>query len=247
MPAATAAVIFALAIFARVSLAQEGQSSASVPFVGCESDGQAGPLKAPSGKSPAMRIAPEEAQRLAYYKADPTLGVLAPRGWHCFGTYGSGGTTLYVSPDPIDAAKVLLSGSSSAGPAIELALKDGGTSGRFGVAQIIARVFPAHMDFANGVIAEGLVPVNTFQFGPYPADILTYKSDEVVEYQTPGYADGLGTYSGLKKNTSPINGVAILAGEELHLVLLSARLPSDLAGLAQTIVEQVERQSVSPR
>jgi hypothetical protein len=243
MPAAKAAVIFVLAIFARVSLAQERQPRASIPFVGCESDGQVGPVKAPTGKSPATLIAPETAQRLAYYKADATLGVLAPRGWYCFGTYGSSGTTLYVSPDPIDAAKVLLHGSNSAGPAIELALRDGGTSGRFSVAQIIARVFPAHMDFANGVIAEGLGQVNTFQFGPYPADILTYKSDEVVEYETPAYADGLGTYLGLTKNASPIDGVAILAGGELHLVLLSARLPGDPAGLAQAIVEQVEREA----
>jgi hypothetical protein len=243
MPVAKAAVIFVLAIFARVSLAQEPQPSASVPFVGCESDGQAGPVKAPAGKSPAMLITQETAQRLAYYKADATLGVLAPRGWYCFGTYGSSGTTLFVSPDPIDSAKTLRNGFSSAGSAIELALRDGGTSGRFSVAQIIARVFPAHMDFANGVIAEGLVPVNTFQFGPYPADILTYKSDEVVEYETPAYADGLGTYLGLKKNASAIDGVAILAGGELHLVFLSARLPGDLAGLEQAIVEQVEREA----
>jgi hypothetical protein len=37
--------------------------------------------------------------------------------------------------------------------------------------------------------------------------------------------------------------VAILAGAELHLVFLSARLPGDLSGLAQAIVEQVEREA----
>jgi len=36
------------------------------------------------------------------YKAVSAVGVLAPRGWHCFGTYGSGGETLLVSAEPID-------------------------------------------------------------------------------------------------------------------------------------------------
>jgi hypothetical protein len=75
-----------------------------VPFVGCKSDGQVGPVKAPSGRSKMMAIPAEAAQRLAYYKAEEGVGVLAPRGGHCFETYGSNGATLYVSPDPINAA-----------------------------------------------------------------------------------------------------------------------------------------------
>ncbi len=34
------------------------------------------------------------AARLAYYKAKNGFGILGPRGWHCFSTYGSNGSTL---------------------------------------------------------------------------------------------------------------------------------------------------------
>ena len=50
-----------------------------------------------------MAISPAAALRLAYYKAQYGPGVLAPRGWHCFSTYGSDGANLFVSPDAIDA------------------------------------------------------------------------------------------------------------------------------------------------
>src|SRR5579864_2187946 len=73
---------------------------ASVPFVGCPSDGQLGPGEAPRGEnSQVVAISPEIARRLAYYKADHGSGILAPRGWHCFGTYGSNGSNLYVTPE----------------------------------------------------------------------------------------------------------------------------------------------------
>src|ERR1700721_604448 len=79
-------------------------SSNPVPFRGGKSDGQAGPLKAPNGKSKNVSIAPDLARQLAYYKAEQGFGVLAPRGWNCFGTYGSGGSNLYISPHPIHPA-----------------------------------------------------------------------------------------------------------------------------------------------
>jgi hypothetical protein len=65
-----------------------------LPFVGCKSDGQSGPLRAPKGKSKVLPIGKETAQRLAYYKAEQGFSVLAPRGWYCFETYGSGGAAL---------------------------------------------------------------------------------------------------------------------------------------------------------
>src|SRR5438105_419135 len=68
----------------------------SIPFVGCSSDGQTGPIEAPTYKIPAFSLSAEQAEKLAYYKSENSLGVLAPRDWHCFGTYGSGGNALYV-------------------------------------------------------------------------------------------------------------------------------------------------------
>src|ERR1700691_2624922 len=83
-------------------------SVASVPFVGCRSDGQMGRRQAPAGKKQAVAIPVSTAERLAYYKAEDDFGVLAPQGWYCFATYGSNGANLYVSPEPINS-KLLLS------------------------------------------------------------------------------------------------------------------------------------------
>jgi len=82
--------------------ASHKQTPVSVPFVGCPSDGQMGAVEAPTGISPILTIPAELAQRLAYYSSAQELGVLGPRGWHCFGRYGSGGAAIYVSRRPID-------------------------------------------------------------------------------------------------------------------------------------------------
>lgn len=63
----------------------------------------------------------------------------------------------------------------------------------------------------------------------------------MVVYRTPAHADGLGTNLWLKKNGSPIDGVAILTGQTPDLTLLSVRLPPGLSGFTSVIVHQVER------
>ena len=244
------AVVFALCV-QNVLLAQEKavspqRTTASVPFVGCGSEGQVGPLEAPKGTSPpAPTLSDQEAQKLAYYKSAASAGVLAPRGWFCFGTYGSNGNALFVSSQPIDTAKIFSNGGTGLpGPAVEISHRYGGTSGRFEVAEIVARVFPAYKSFAADVMKEGIS--QPFTFGPYPKDILTYKSKTVVEYQTPAQTDGLGTHSALKKNSGSIDGVAILVGQTPpDILLLSVRLPPDQCGLASAIVRQVERDASS--
>jgi hypothetical protein len=218
--------------------------TAAVPFVGCKSDGQAGPIDAPTKTSQVVPISEDAAQRLAFYKAANGFGTLAPRDWYCFGTYGSAGASLYISPEPITRAALFSTDwTGFAGPAIQISLTDGGTSGRFQVAKVIARVFPAHRAFADRVIAEGFEDASTFLFGPWSADKLTYRSGEVVEFQTPANAEGLGTNSRLNKNSNPINGVAILTGPEIGLFQLSMRLPEGLGDLTRTIIQQAEREA----
>lgn len=214
-----------------------------VPFVGCKSDGQVGPLKAPVGKSMVVSISTEAAEKLAYYKAEDGFGVLAPRGWYCFGTYGSNGETLYVSPGPIRGDEVLSAEKwkGFSGPAIEASRQIGDTSGRFEVAKAIARVFPAHDAFVRKVIEERIEPASAFPLGPYPKDKLTYRSKSIVEYETPADTTGLGTQSSLLKNADPIRGVAILVGQVPDLVYLAVRLPPEARDLAPIIVQQVER------
>jgi hypothetical protein len=228
-----------LALCVQRSLPAQPAATVSIPFVGCKSDGQTGPMDAPKGKAKSVSVSPQDAQQLAYYEFAQGIGALAPRGWHCFGIYGSGGDALIVSPQAIESADFIGTNRRElAGPAIEVSHRFGGTSGRFDVAEVIARVFPAHKAFITSV-RQGFDL--DFPSGPYPRDKLVYKSDRVVEYETPPQADGLGTQSWIKKTDGPIDGVAMLIGETPDLVLLSVRLPSELSSLTPAIVGQLER------
>lgn len=212
-----------------------------VPFVGCKSDGQLGPEDAPNGKPMRLSLPVKVAERIAYYKAEQGIGVLAPRGWHCFAGYGSNGYSLYISPDPFDGTTLFSdSWRGFSGPAIQVAGSTGDTSGRFEVAQAIARVFPNKRAFVENIIQQG-EPASSFPFGPYPKDKLIYRNDDTVEYETPANREGLGTQSRLMENPHPIRGVIILFGDTPDLLHLSLRLPSELADLDSVIIQQVER------
>ena len=229
-------------------LSHANAQTSSVPFVGCASDGQVGPRKAPHGKAKTMPLSAELASQLAYYQAEEGSGVLAPRGWHCFSTYGSNGGSLFVAPQLIDS-KIVFSDKwkGFVGPVVQISDSLGGTSGRFEVASIIARVFPAHKAFVANVIAEGIETAADFPSGPYPKDKLHYRSKGVVEYETPPQTEGLGTRSRLQKSDRAITGVEILSGpnEELDLASLSVRLPQGSEDLARVIVQQAEREAAA--
>lgn len=216
----------------------------TVPFVGCASDGQVGMLKAPPGKYRRVSIPAAAAQRLAYYEAEGGVGVLAPRGWYCFSTYGANGASLFVSPDPINS-KMLFSGNWKGFPrqAIQISISYGDTSGRFEVAMIIARVFPAYKQFVQNVIAEGIEPESDFPSGPYAHDNLTYRANNVVEFETPANTKGLGTDSRLQPNASSIEGVAIFMDEDdTYLTQLSVRVAKRDRDLIPFIENQVENE-----
>ena len=226
---------------------QKPTTSVSVPFVGCKSDGQVGPQAAPTGTSKTVPIAPELARQLAYYQAQDGPGVLAPRGWNCFCTYGSNGSSLFIAPQLINSDVVLSdTWKGFNGPAVQISVSEGGTSGRFQVAEIHAKVFPAYRSFVSHVIAEGIEPASDFPSGPYPKDKLTYKSNKIVEYRTPPNSEGLGTRSKLQKTAGSISGVAILEGVDTNLIQLSSRLPPNLASATPAIIQQVERDAAQP-
>lgn len=221
-------------------------SAVTVPFVGCKSDGQVGPEEAPVGNNKIVSISADSAQQLAYYRDKFGFGVLGPRGWHCFGAYGSDGDFLYVSPQPVSRADLFsMDWKGFTGPAIQMTNEYGGTSGRFGVAAIIARVFPSYKEFVHQVMNEdieaGINPPDTYVFGPYPTDKLMYRGKNVVEYITPPNTEGLGTHSRLMKNSAPIRGAAILVGQTPDLLQLSMRLPKGQRDLAHVIIQQTER------
>jgi hypothetical protein len=216
----------------------------TVPVVGCPSDGQQGPQEAPKHSTKRISVPSEMAQQLAYYKPTDGPSVLGPRGWFCFGVYGSNGESTYVTPQPITSKEFFSDQwKGITGPAIQLSVSIGDTSGRFEVAQVIARVFPAHKSFVERVIQEGLEPASNFPFGKYPNDTLTYKGTSLVEDVTPPNAEGLGTASRLRPGDAPITGVEILSGEDPDLTSLHMRLPPPLNNLKPYILNQVERES----
>lgn len=219
-------------------LAQAQARRVSVPFVGCKSYGQSAVSDAPNGENLDVPIAADAARQLAYYKTSRGVSVLAPRGWYCLAQSGSGGEELYVSPAP---EVFSANWRGFAGPAIEAELISGENSGRYDIAKMIARVFPVRRALALSIIEGVELELPT---GPYPSDRLTYKSSEIVEYDTPAQADGLGTESRLLKNGMPISGVVVLIGQQpglLHVLHLSARLPAGLAALTPVIIQQAER------
>ncbi len=228
-----------------VDHAQPATARVTIPLVGCAADGQLGPMKPPHDGSKLIAIPASPAQRLAWYQAPDDIGVLAPRGWHCFETYGSNGANLYVSPQRVKGSDLFSSKwKGFAGPAIQFSVSYGDTSGRFEVAKVIARVFPAHMNFVRDVITEKIEPASSFPRGPYPTDKLTYRNNEMVEFETPAKSEGLGTDSRLRKNKSPIRGVAILFRKNTSLLQLSIRLPENERDLNLPIVSQTEHESV---
>jgi hypothetical protein len=218
----------------------------AVPFVGCAADGQVGPIAAPTTIGATPTVPASTGARLAYY-ASTDLAVLAPRGWHCFALYGSNGSKLLVTPEPHDASNLLRPKARLTGPAIELSRIMGGTSGRFTVAKIAARLFPVAGPFIRQVIDEGLVPKEEFRLGPYPNDTLAYQSDTEVEFLTPGNSEGMGTSGMLVMNDQPISGVAILLPEDdMDLVVLDIRLPPEMRDLSTTIATTVHANRGTP-
>jgi hypothetical protein len=220
-------------LLAQVTVAEE-----ATPFIGCESFTQLEPLDPPRGKTPAIRLTPAVNRRIAYYKAEVSYGVVAPRGWHCLGTWDSSGRGLLVSPEPIDTKQGYASVRRSfAGPGIEMERFSSGTSGSYDIAEFMMRVFPSFRATARRMLDSVELPIPS---GPYPADKIRYRGARLVEYETPPQADGFGSRNFLVKNSLPIRGFAMLLSDPPDLLFLAVRLPSESEDLAPVIIRQLE-------
>jgi hypothetical protein len=223
------------------------ETSVSVPFVGCPSYGQIERLEPPKGTSRTMRISSANAKALAYYRSADGIGVLAPRGWYCEGASGSGGYALFLGPKQIQHGGSGWQGLD--GPAIEVNHMTSENSGRYEIAEVMARVFPAYRVFARRLMKGMDIPLPT---DSYPKDTLARRGEKIVEYNTPAQTEGLGNFhSWIGKSDLPISGVAIIIDDSAttgggpDLVLLSVRLPHALTGLTPVIVGQLERDTSS--
>ena len=224
-----------LALCAQASLFAQ---TASVPFVGCVSYGQANVVEPPKGTSKSVSVSAKDAQALAWYTSADGDGLLAPRGWYCEGFSCSSGAMLVLSPQPID--RHLTSSEGFSGPAIEVDHTNWQSSGRYQIAEVVLRLFPAYRAFATRTMEAMELSLPS---DPYPKDTLRRKSKTVVEYDTSAHTEGLEKQSWPKKNGSSISGVAILIGDPPDLLLLSVRLPPNLSRLTPLIVHHLESDS----
>ena len=233
--------------YGQIAHAASSRAEVRVPAVGCAADGQMGYIKARKlGKSIAVQIDAKTAQELAYYQAENAPGVLAPRGWHCFGAYGSGRATLFVLPQPIKKTERLTTNwAAMNGYAVVVHYASGETSGRFNVARFIARAFPQEKAYVEKVMAEGLEPTNTFPFGAFVSDKIIFQDNERVEYLTPGNSEGLGTLGWLKPNANPIYGIARLYKPSYDMLDVDMRLPVDLIHLVPAIKNYARQWNLS--
>jgi hypothetical protein len=206
----------------------------TVPFIGCPTDGQTGPGEAPTGEPVRVSISPQLAAKLAYYTAGG-IGVLAPRGWHCFDLHGSSGHQTYIAPQPLDATRFFPNGRPFAGPVIEIDITSGQGSGSPMVAEVVARAFPAYRKFARSVWVS--FPVNPTP-RPYPTDNLVRHGNNALEFTTPRNTEGLGTDWQILKSSDPIRGAAYLHVPSYDLFMLRARLPKELENLIPAMIRQ---------
>jgi len=205
--------------------AQQG----SVPFVGCPADGQTGPIEPPRGEPRVVSLGELPAGAIAYYKGEQAPGVFAPAGWHCRVWYGSSGSSVLVTPTPIDTTHFLP--PKLVGSAVELGLRSAGTSGRFSVASYASRLFPRVLArFIEGVKNEHLEPDS--EFGPqrYARDSVSSVDSLVAEFTTPPGVSGLGTTGLLGPSRDPIHGVAVIASDptEPDMSILRVRLGGNM-------------------
>ena len=210
----------------------------TVPFVGCPADGQGGYIAPPQGAPKAVTGPGVPVASLAYYKGDEGPGVFAPRGWHCQAMYGSAGSSILVTREPIDSAR-LFSGLKIHGPAVELVVYDGGTSGRFPVATYASKLFPAAAaKFIAGVKEEGLVPDSELYVND-PHDSVSLVSALVASFATPPGQTGLGTRGYLATSPDGIRGVAVLDNSdpaEPQLWILRVRVSSGATPVSAAIL-----------
>jgi hypothetical protein len=209
-----------------------------VPAFGCPANDQSGPASLQTGETMPAPVEPRLAEQIAYYRAENSPGIFAPKGWSCRAWNGSNGSVLVVTPKRIEPPYFPLPTITGAGVMIESS--DGGSSGRFHVAIVAARLFPLlGGEFITRVRQEHLISDYLFDVEPYPADRLEYLSDRFVEYTTPAHTAGLGTDGMFEVSDLPVMGLTIvnLAADVNTLTEVRVRLPVGLNAVAQAIVQ----------
>jgi predicted aspartyl protease len=229
------AALVPTALLAAVSVsAQPSSTQVLVPFVGCPSEGQAGPLDPPKGSPRPVSLPAAIAKEIAWYVGEQSEGIFAPRGWHCQVLYGSSGSTLVVTPATVDTSHLYR--QEVRGPAVELESVEGSGSGRFQVAAFSSLVFPkAAAALIERVKEESPDLLQSEQEAlPHARDSISTVADDLARFVTPANAKGLGTACSLRPTDDAIHGIAIF--DEGGLSILRVRLGRDLKHIEAAIL-----------
>jgi hypothetical protein len=136
---------------------------------------------------------------------------------------------------------------STKGSGVELAYGYGGTSGRWAVAEAIARYFPKHGNFIEQNF-KGL-EVGRLPSGPYPHDTFSRRTDTLVRYTTPPLTKGAGTVWVLAPAAQSVQGLTMLVRnpDGPDLLRVNIRLPEADRRLAEIVLENAEREGRQAR
>jgi hypothetical protein len=231
--------LIAVAFIAFFGCAHAGNTPATVPFVGCPAIGGADPVSsaAPEGPPKALPSQAAEAARIAFYQAVDGPGVFAPRGWHCQTWRGSHGAFIIVTAT---APPEIIPRESVQGPGVIAIESNGGTGGRFEVAEVSARLFPQVMaDFIARVKAEGFPSPDFSKIKPYPDDRYTYLTPKRLKFTTLAHHEGIGTGIFVPSG-DPVRGVVSLSpadDRDTNRLEFDLRLPSSDDRLAQALID----------
>lgn len=233
-------MMYLVAAFAAVGMnAACADNEVQVPFVGCPSDGQTGPIPAPTGAARTVHLSSKLPGSIAFYQGEGDGGVFAPAGWHCLALYGSSGVALIVSANALPKSGVP-SNSSIHAPVITLSTFDSETSGRFDVARLGSMLFPdLTKDFVKSVEDEGIFSKDDIELPKYPKDDLTHLSTTLVRFETPANTKGLGTEGYANISQAPITGLVSLdeGNDGMIISILRISMGTKDETWAQTLLE----------
>ena len=173
-------VFFALALAALPAFAQPVTAASTIPFVGCPSDSDGGPIT-PTGEPIIANIPEDIANKLALYVNVFNLAVLAPRGWKC-----SGGQAV------VDNSISIYPPSSSPHNTSVISIAHVAYTNRIPNKYVL--YFPTIMTMKaalNEAAGWGQTP-DQYIIKRYLSDRITYIDKTTIEFMTPANHVGLG-------------------------------------------------------
>src|SRR5256885_1800850 len=199
-----ALLLFALAL---LPASQQPQIQwETVPFVGCPGTGMAEALEPPQGEPRTVALNRGLAVAIAFYKGEGAPGLFAPRGWHCHVWSGSAGATLLVTPVSIDSTHFPLPRIRD--QAVEIAIFDGGTSGRYEVEGYASLLFSrVAAKYIERVRSGDFEQAQEFERARFANDSVTYANRFLAAFTTPATKTGLGTLGHLGPSHDAIRGI----------------------------------------